>query len=54
MPEKELRRIAASILASSGLMALAVAGAGGWYFLFLPVVPMALIFVLLGLTYWFR
>jgi hypothetical protein len=54
MPEKELHPIAASILAGSGLIALAVVSVGGWYFLALPVVAVASIFILLGIAAWFR
>jgi hypothetical protein len=48
MPDRELRLIATSILAGSGLIALAVAAIGGWYFLLIPVVAVARIFVCLG------
>jgi hypothetical protein len=54
MPERELRLIAASILAGSGLIALAVVGVGGWHFLSIPVVAVASIFAMLGVIAWFR
>ena len=54
MPEKELCLIASSILAGSGLIALAVVGVGGWYFLSIRVVVVACVFVLLGIIAWFR
>ena len=46
MPEKGLYLIASSILAGSGLVALAVVGVGGWYFLTIPVVGVAAIMVM--------
>jgi hypothetical protein len=49
MPERELRLIVTSILAGSGLIALAVVAAGGWHFFLIPVVAVACIFVCLGI-----
>ena len=42
------RLIANAILAGSGLIAITQVTVGGWYFLVLPVVVVACLFVLLG------
>ena len=49
MPDKAARLIASAILAGSGLITLAVTAVGGWYFLLIPVVAVASIFVCLGI-----
>lgn len=48
------RRIASSIVAGAGLIALTQAAVGGWYFLLLAVVPLACLFVLSGIVALFR
>lgn len=45
MSETAARRVAGAVFAGSGLIALSLTGAAGWWFIPLATVPLAAVFV---------
>jgi hypothetical protein len=50
MSDTAARRVAGSVLAGSGLIALSMIGAAGWWFLPLATVPLGAVFVVWGMV----